>query len=173
MKKISSINLLIILICFFSNTLFAQVEETIIDLGKRNAIMIEGLGHGFAYSINYERILVELPRTATTIQIGLSYYGEPSGVIPFWMPVTVNQMFLTKENQYIEIGAGRMLNDDGIYLSKDSFINEYRFDDWVFRLGYRLHSNNQKWVFRAAYTPIYQDVGELIHWGSLAAGYRF
>lgn len=173
MKKLFLIPFLIGLFCFFSNSAFGQVKETVIDLGKRNAIMIEGLGHGFVYSINYERILVDLPRTATTVQIGLSYYGESGGVIPFWMPVTVNQMFLTKENQYIEIGVGRMFNDDGFVTIENNYINEYRFDDWVFRFGYRLHSNNQKWVFRAAYTPIYQDVGELIHWGSLAAGYRF
>lgn len=173
MKKVFLISFLITIISLAPNLSFGQVEEIDLNINKRNTIMLEGLGHGFAYSINYERILLDLPRTATTIQIGFAYYGENNVAIPLWMPVTMNQLFQTKKNQYIEIGLGKMLNDDGTYISRDSFINDYRFDDWVFRLGYRLHSNNGKWVFRGGYTPIYQDVGELIHWGALAVGYRF
>lgn len=175
MKKIRSIAFLICLICTFSNSIFGQAEEVEVNVSKKNAIMLEGLGHGFIYSINYERILLDLPRTATTVQIGFSYYGESGGLIPLWMPITMNQMFKVHDNRYIEIGAGRMLNDDGIYDIDGTFSSDYQFDDWVFRAGFRLHSNNQKWVLRAGYTPIYRNESghEWIHWGALAIGYRF
>ena len=173
MKKIISKIILICLFSFSFNLGFSQPNDVSHKSANKNAIMIEGLGHGFCYSLNYERILLDFPKTKTTAQIGLSYYGEASGVIPLWMPITINQMFQTRRNQYIEVGFGRMLNDDGVYIDKETFINKYSFDDWVFRLGYRFHSKNEKWVFRLAYTPIYQDKNAFISWGGLAVGYRF
>lgn len=139
----------------------------------KNAIIIEAGGHGFAYSLNYERVLAEAEKIKVTAQIGAAYYGESNGLIPLKIPISFNQMFRVANYQYIETGFGKMVQDDGVQISRTEVDNNYTFNTWIFRVGYRLHSKNEKWLFRVAYTPILQDRNEYIHWAGLSVGYRF
>lgn len=166
-------SLILISICFVSN-LFAQSDFTIVkDKSYKNAILVEGLGHGFFYSLNYERIISDNERIKITAQIGVAYYGESNGLVPLLIPISCNQLFRVATYQYIETGIGKTFKDDGVYISKDNYVNNYKFNTWTFRLGYRVHSRNERWVVRAAYTPMLQDREGFVHWGSLAVGYRF
>jgi predicted N-acyltransferase len=152
----------------------AQTDATTVKSTEpRNAVMLEGLGHGGFYSLNYERTLFRNSWTQTMAQVGFAYYSKEMGVIPLWVPITLNQAFRLHKNHYVELGAGKMLNDDGWEYPDGTFVNDYQFDDWVFRFGYRYHFRKEKWLLRVSYTPIYQDKSDYIHWGGIAFGYRF
>ena len=134
-------------------------------------------GHGSFYTLNYERIILDIEYTKTSAQIGLAYYPKSTGMIPMWLPVSLNQMLKIIKNQYVEFGVGLMMINDGIEFPDGRFVDNYSFDNLVFRLGYRLESQSGKWVYRAGYTPIYLSSqfggNELIHWGGVSMGYRF
>lgn len=152
----------------------AQTDATTVKSTEpRNAVMLEGMGHGFAYSLNYERTLFRKSWTQTMAQVGFAYYGKESGVVPLWVPITLNQAFRLHENHYVELGAGKMFRNDGVEYLDGTFVDDYQFEEWVFRLGYRYHFRNNKWLLRISYTPIYQDKSDYIHWGGVAFGYRF
>lgn len=161
-----------ILILLFSSSLFSQSKSEIYnEWGYKNAIVLEAGGHGFAYSVNIEHIFFERPNWKTIGQIGASWYPNTSGVIPLWVPMSLNQLFKTAKNQYLEIGVGKLLINDRLYVTEKIFQNNFHFQNWIFRLGYRLEPIDSRWIFKAGYTPLYFDK-ELIHWGAFAVGFR-
>jgi len=153
-----------------SNAVIGQSEQ---NIENKNSVLIEVLGHGFFYSLNYERILWGNSKTHTSGQIGISYYGKESGVVPLWIPISLNQSIRIKGNSYAEVGIGKMFRNDGVLLQDGTFQNNYQFEEWIFRLGYKRYFKNNKWLFKIAYTPIFQDKADFISWGGIAFGYQF
>ncbi len=172
MKSIRNLWLLFFILVTISNTAWGQTSNPL-QIHRKNIFSIEVLGHGFIYSINYERILLQKNRFITTGQIGLSYYPKNSGIIPIWVPITLNQLFRVKQNHFAEIGFGKLLGDDFIQYDPTVPVDQYLLDDWVFKLGYRFQSDSSRWVFKLAYTPIFMDKTDYIHWGGLGVGFRF
>ncbi len=163
---------------FFTLIFFVFLYANIMAQSPKNAVLLELGGHGNFYTINYERILYDIDFAKTTVQIGFAFYGKSEDApLPFWMPVTINQMFQLQGNHFLELGIGLMLVNDGIYHRDNTFTDNYTFTNIVGRFGYRYHTPNQKWVFRASYTPIYLDSqlggSDLVHWAGITAGYRF
>jgi hypothetical protein len=176
MKTKSSLQLSFVfsLMIIFPSLMYCQtdtVQNHKKDVNK-NVVSVELLGHGFLYSLNYERLLFNGSRAQTTAQIGFSYYPKKSGVIPLWVPISVNESIRIVNQNYIEFGVGKMLANDGVQMSDTEFINDYKINDWIFRIGYKRFINDQ-WVIKIAYTPIYQDDIEFIHWGGIGFGYKF
>jgi hypothetical protein len=156
------------------NMAFGQLitEKEEIDIPKNNTILLEAFGHGFMYSLNYERVFYKHPVTHTSAQIGISYYGNHSGIVPLWMPLSINQSIKMAESNYIEFGVGKMFRNDGYVAEEGEFINDYQIEEWIFRVGYKHYFNNN-WLIKVAYTPIYQDKSEYMHWGGISIGYNF
>jgi hypothetical protein len=152
-----------------------------IEKEPRNAIHMEALGHGVLYSLNYERLLITGKRFQTTAQLGIGYYGKKSGIVPLVIPLTINEQFALTEKHFLEAGVGRVFTDDGEVNVEGVHESVYTFDDWIFRLGYRYHSPNDKWVFRVSYTPFLfiwrPETGgaffDYENWAGLSFGYRF
>lgn len=167
---------LVIMACMFCSGLaMAQTAADAVAPSHepRNAVMLEGLGHGGFYSLNYERILWRNSWTQTMAQLGFAYYGKDGGVVPLWVPITLNQAFRLSKNHFVELGAGKMFRNDGVVYPDGTFVDDYQIEEWVFRFGYRYQFSNGKWLLRVSYTPIYQDKSDYVHWAGLAFGYRF
>ena len=161
-------------IFIFSISTYGQSDQKSKSISEaKNSLFIEGLGHGFVYSINYERLLFDNEKTHTSAHIGIGYYGKKSGVIPLWVPISLIESIKLNENQFIEVGVGKMFTNDGIQFSDGTFENNYEFEDWIFRLGYKHYFKNKKWLLKIAYTPIILDKTDFIHWGGASFGYRF
>jgi len=97
------LSILILVLCFLStNVLSAQNGDSNEkpNLGLfRNAFFLELGGNSFAYSVNYERFLIQ----HQSVRLGLSYYGGPIGV-----PLLYNVFFGTEVHQF-EVGLGATL----------------------------------------------------------------
>ncbi len=113
-------------------------------------------GHGLAYSVGLEQILINSDYKLT-IQAAVAYYPKFADLIPLWVPVTMNQLFpLKKEKNFIEFGMGVMLLQDKIIFSGSQF-TENNMDNVIFRLGYRLRNPVKKYDLRISFTPILLD----------------
>ena len=168
--------IILLVVITASNISYSQINEqenTAKDKSGRNVLLVEALGHGYLYSLNYERVLFGKRKLQTSAQIGVSYYGKKSGIVPLWVPISLNQSIEIVKGKYLEVGVGKMIRNDGYETEEGEFMDEYQIEEWIFRLGYKHYFNNDKWVVKIAYTPIYQDRAEYIHWGGIAFGYRF
>ena len=167
-EKKMKINNLLSLICLcsiFSVQVFSQANEKYEAIHQRNTMFLEGLGHGFAYSINYERVVLSFSKSYTTSQIGLSYYRGNRFPLPsFIIPMSLNHSIKLKGNEYIEIGFGKLLVLDD---------SDLEWDTWIFRLGFRYHFKNDNWLFKIAYTPLYLNKSDFLHWVGFGFGYKF
>ncbi len=92
-RKVFKFLYLAFLSVIISNSAFGQSE---IAIDKKNSIVIEGLGHGFIYSLNYERVIFGNSKAHLSGQIGISYYGPKSGIVPLWVPISLNQSLRLK-----------------------------------------------------------------------------
>lgn len=164
-------------ICFLITSAGQTFEKE-----PKNAVHLEALGHGVLYSVNYERLLFTGKRFQTAAQIGIGYYGRNTSLVPLIAPITINERFRLKENHFIEAGIGVLFFDDAYLESGGDNRGKYTIDDIIFRLGYRYQSPNDKWVFRAAYTPTLfiwrvengpTIIEDFMSWPGVSVGYRF
>ncbi len=174
MKNLKCNVLLLLLLSLMCNTVSGQSTLVKSTASKQNnAIMVEALGHGFLYSINYERRLFGNTQFQTSAQIGAAYYGEASGIVPLWVPISINQTVKLRDNKFVEFGVGKMFRNDGVVQIDGTFKDDYQLEEWIFRLGYKQYFKDDKYLLKIAYTPIYQDKSDFVHWGGIAFGYRF
>jgi len=173
--------LFVICITFFTTLVYGQ--ETINDnssdgFSYKNSIQIDLLGHGCFYSINYERLLINGEKIKTLGQVGVAYYPESTGVIPLWIPISINELISFNSN-HIEIGLGQILINDRM----PDGVNDYKLFG-SFKIGYRYQKPDSRYVFKLAFSPIidYWDKFdsnvhgaqiEFIPWGGLTFGYNF
>ena len=170
-------------ICITCLTSLAYGQEAINDKSSekfrfKNSIQIDVFGHGCFYSINFERILLNSNKFKTSGQIGVSYYPETSGVIPLWIPISVNEL-ISFNSHHIEFGLGQVIINDRL----PDGTNDYKLFG-SFKIGYRFQKPDSKYLMKIAFTPIidYWDKFdsnfngpkvEFIPWGGLTFGYNF
>lgn len=175
---------LVISLLLFVQLAIAQKQP----IHSKDAISIELGGHGAFYSFNYERTLLFSTDGQTIAQLGVAYYPPSADVIELWIPVSINQLVRFAPYHYGEIGAGMMVRREYKPVHFDfcgfSTEKELTFDTGILRLGYRYQPNHRRFYFKAAYTPIYETLGELfngerfsyrddlIHTVGIAVGWR-
>ncbi|MBE0654530.1 MAG: hypothetical protein IH594_12070 [Bacteroidales bacterium] len=167
---------LFITLVFFCTLSFGQESG---KFSYKNSIQLELFGHGSFYSLNYERVIFNGERFKTLGQAGIAYYTEQSGVIPLWIPLSVNQLFSFHSN-HIEVGLGQIIINDRLPDGTDNF---RLFGG--FKAGYRYQKPDGRILIKAAFTPLidYSSsfdrenfgvyVTEFIPWGGLTFGYNF
>ena len=137
--------------CFVSCvsiTLYGQ------ERSKRNMIHLELGGHGYAYSINFERTIVDRSDFKTTLMAGLAYYPKNIGLRDLWLPFSVNEILALNDRHGIELGLGYTF----IYspIDETSF-SSFLYRPWggavIGRIGYRYTSSNQRMILKAGFTP--------------------
>lgn len=140
----------------------------------KNSIQAELFGHGLFYSIGYERLFINGQIFKTTGQIGLSYYPPKTGIIDLWIPVVINELFSFGKH-HIEVGIGHVFTNEAPR-NNDYQMLRYEWGGFLTaRLGYRYQQPNERFIFRAGFTPFleYRHITELHPSGGLAIGYSF
>jgi hypothetical protein len=114
----------------------------------RNSIETELFGHGLFYSIGYERLIFNTEKLKTLGQMGFAYYPKTAGIIPLWIPLSINQL-LSFNSHHIEAGIGQVLINDEMPDWKDNF----RFFG-SFKIGYRYQNPPGRILVKIAFTPV-------------------
>lgn len=140
----------------------------------RNSAQFEAFGPAVAYSFNYERNVVNLPRIKTSLQVGAAYIPPPTGLITLHFPINIIQLYSFHQH-HIESGLGFILTfsdtDNGATPLRD-----YDYEAFMsFRLGYRYQKPESHWQFKVLFTPILELEGyrDFLPWGGMTIGYNF
>ncbi len=155
----------------------------------KNSVHVWAGGAGFIYSVNYERLLLNVPEIKLGAEVGAGLYPSSSGIAAAWIPLHLN-MVLFRGQHHLELGSGVVLTTE--FFQKKEFAS---FDPSYFlnfRLGYRYQTSNGRYIFRAAFSPFFEphyrnnsdlfgssktslkDITNRIHpWGGIAFGYAF
>ncbi|MDZ4758335.1 MAG: hypothetical protein SGJ10_09380 [Bacteroidota bacterium] len=146
MKVYLSVCLLFLSLHTFSQT----ANKDLASFKYKNSVQFELGGHGLVYSLNYERKLINRNKFKTTAQVGFSYYPAFTGIIKFWMPITINEIYSFSKKHHVEFGAGYTFTYEKFNKPND----DEKMSFLAFRLGYRYQFNEGKYTFRAAFTPL-------------------
>lgn len=159
---------------------FAQIRDDQSLFKNKNSIQLDVGGHSVFYGVNYERVLLNERRFKTSVQVGFSIYPEFTNVIPFWFPVSFNQL-VSFNAHHAEIGVGLMP------VLEKGFETPSGPENWqtnffsIFRLGYRYQRPEGRFIFRAGLTPVVQTnwrysekiFGDIYFMPCLSVGYSF
>lgn len=144
---------------------------------KKNSVQLDLGGHGFLYSLNFERIIFNSDRFKTGLQAGVSYYPVSTGVRNFWFPMTLNEI-ISFNQHHVEIGGGVVFTYEKI-MSSEQYHIPSRWEWFKFyagRIGYRYQKPEGKFIFRAGFTPLMEieDFYREFHpTGGVSFGYAF
>lgn len=151
--------------------LFATLIISIIGINKvtgQQSIYLEGLGHGFVYSVNYDKRL----NTASGklgFKLGCSY--TPISNSNF-LAIPVGAYYLKgTEPHYLELGAGA-----NFYRGEANFIGDYDFGDANFAFNGTIAYRYQKpkgLIFRAGLTPILSSELFAVYFVGMSIGYSW
>jgi hypothetical protein len=126
-----------------------------------NSLQIEGLGNGYYYSINYERIFLK----KTTARIGLMAVSRG-----FAIPLLAGKYF-GNSSSHFELSGGVTYSYYNPMDSED--INEFESNlAGTLFIGYRYQPVPGSFIFKIGYTPFFEK-NRIYHWGGLSFGYRF
>ncbi len=173
-------NLLVSLLLLFNLMAFGQnldsQKEDYVPHSLKNSIELELFGHGLFYSLNYERLILNFKKFKTLGQIGIAYYPEHAGIIPLWVPMSINQL-ISFDSHHIELGIGHVIHNDGDKSNYEAFGS--------FKVGYRYQKPGSRLLFKIAFTPLidywstvvtenYHDLPIEFHpSGGITLGYNF
>jgi hypothetical protein len=177
LKRNSKVIIFIILLIFLitiPNTLLAQNKVTNF---RRNAIYVEVLGAGIAYSLNYEyriskQIGLRAGFSSWSFSTDLFSSNGRSSFTEF--PLMVNYLIGNHIN-HLELGLGTVVgfisNQDSYfwgsgYSSKDHFVIG------TAAIGFRMEPNDGGFMFRIAFTPFF-TFKNVWPFGGLSLGYAF
>ena len=122
---------------------------------RKNYALLEALGQGGFYSLNYGRTIRRQSYGQTDLQIGLSYFplkiapafeGETRSINTFLVPLSINQSFKLPNNHHhltFGLGVTVLVNaEKENELERFSFIGKYK-------LGYRYQKKNKRFFYQA------------------------
>jgi hypothetical protein len=156
----------------------------------KNAVYMELLGNGFAYSLNYERLLLRDNLMTMRGRIGVTpgFVNLFKGIA---IPLEVNACFIENRGHALETGIGfTWFNGKSRYRNKDlELITSQPFNavSLSVRVGYRYQLPGRGPVFRAGFLPTFSVFSPdevrnnsflpfgkpFTPWGGLSAGYVF
>lgn len=120
---------------------------------RPNSFQMELFGHGFIYSLNYERVLINRPGTKVAVQIGAGYYPKQHGIIPLWIPLVTTAIIPIGKSTQFEAGIGTVFTHE-LQQPTVSLIDNTNISYFLTaRTGIRIQRNGYPWLFRIAFTP--------------------
>lgn len=143
---------------------------------SRNAVYIEGLGSGIAYSINYEYRITE----QIGLRAGFSFWSTTpiffsSGKSTFTeFPLMVNY-FVGHHRDNLELGLGMVIgfsSTKGKLFWGKNFNSKDNFSIGTATIGYRMEPNDGGFMFRVAFTPFF-TFKNIWPSGGISLGYAF
>ncbi len=144
------------------------------DKLKSNSVQIEAFGQGSAYSLKYERVLINNTRFKTTASAGGAIYitNELRGVRQA-IVVEVTEL-ISFEQHHIEAGVGHSL------WNTEHAAEDIRNGGWhpylTGRVGYRYQKPAGKLLYRIGFMPFFWYKSSLKYdtpWLALNFGYCF
>jgi hypothetical protein len=145
-----------------------------------NAIFFEALGSGLLYSINYQRMLADIP---LGLRVGASFItykvssAEGSGnLLLATLPLMVSY-YVGPPRHKLELGLGATV----IYFSASSDSTGTKFEGPGVGLGiaasgvigYRYMPDTRGVTFGAGFTPLLRSPKGFLPWGGASVGYAF
>lgn len=139
---------------------------------SRNVVYVEIGGNAIIPSVNYERQLTE--RLFGRVGLGVVTGEENDGDddITFVVPVMVNYLTHPAGNHHFEAGAGLSLitgDSQDLFDEEDESISNVVV---TATLGYRYQKPSRGFVFRAGFTPVFDD-SDVLPWLGVSFGYRW
>ena len=169
----------------------AQNDVTLVDRSyAKNAVYMELLGNGFAYSLNYERLLLQDNLMTIRGRIGVTpgFVNLFKGIA---IPLEVNACFIQTRGHALETGIGfTWFNGKSRYRNEDRELitsQPYNAGSVSVRVGYRYQLPGRGPVFRAGFLPTFSVFAPdevrnnsflpfgktFTPWGGISAGYVF
>jgi hypothetical protein len=138
----------------------------------KNALFLELGGNGYYGSLNYERANSK----GITARIGF-FCLNPKDL--FILPVTIGKVFGAGKHHF-EIAGGVVFARNG----DEAISNTGSIEKFLYLtgfVGYRYQVMNQRFFFRAGFTPLWElydnfideSPGPFYPWGGIGGGYRF
>jgi hypothetical protein len=152
---------LLLLLTLSVSILFGQE-----DFHKRKSIFIEIAGSGGIGSINYENHFHKKGITEFTWRIGFSLAPiDKNNGTAIIFPAMINSL-IGKKMHKLELGLGQ-----GFTITTKG--NPFAIT--IASIGYRYQSENKKWFYKVAYTPLisYLVDFQVQHWAGVSFGYTF
>lgn len=157
---------------------------------SKNALYAELLGNGFAYSLNYERLIYSDDMVGISTRIGIAP-GFINLFTGFGLPLEANVTFLRRKGHMAEAGPGFTW-----FYGKSRYRNEkrelvtssdYHVCDVTLRIGYKYCKPTGGFLFRAAFVPAFAVVSPpevrsgsffpfgktFTPWAGISVGYAF
>lgn len=163
-------------ITLFSTQLFSQ------DSGhqpfKYNSnVQLELGGHGVYYSVSMENFFINTPRYKASLQQGVSFYPESTGLRQLWVPIMFNQL-LSFKNHHAELGFGTVFTLDYLDARTEFFNSVPHNYSFIIapRIGYRFQPPNSRFFGRIGFTPFiekYWSLWEFRPSGGATIGFNF
>jgi hypothetical protein len=125
-----------------------------------NAVYIEGLGNGAAYSINYERLIVD----ELAFRIGFSYiqFDAPEDSVSdtttlVMAPLMLSYYGIGNDRHHLELGLGAVLGYASTETSSPAAASTGSGVGVIgtATVGYRFQPREGGFVFRAGFTPLF------------------
>jgi hypothetical protein len=143
-----------------------------------NSVYIEGLGPGFFYSFNYDRIISDISLRVGFSYISISASSSTSSAHAYWLtvPFDVNYIGIGSKKHIFELGGGGTvlaIGAGGSSLGVDSNPNEsatFFFGHLI--AGYRLQPPEGGFMLRTGISPIIGH-GLFLPWPYIALGGTF
>ena len=157
---------------------------------SKNALYAELLGNGFAYSLNYERLIYGDERLGLSARIGIAP-GFINLFKGFGLPLEVNAAFLRRKGHMAEMGAGfAWFYGKSRYRNADRELvttGFYNVCDVNLRIGYKYCRPEGGFLFRAAFLPTFAVISPaevrgndffpfgkvFTPWAGISVGYAF
>ncbi|MFA6058014.1 MAG: hypothetical protein WC756_07435 [Taibaiella sp.] len=139
----------------------------------KNTAQIELMGLGAAYSLNYERNVVNLAHVKISFQLGAAYLPPSTGWINLHFPVSINQL-ISFNRHHIELGIATMFTFSEV--RHDAPLRDYDFENFLaVKIGYRYQKPNGRMQYKILFTPVieYEHHNEFTPWGGITIGYNF
>ncbi|RPI75166.1 MAG: hypothetical protein EHM47_03370 [Ignavibacteriales bacterium] len=140
---------------------------------KPNSIYFEALGNGGLYSVNYDRLFTE----SFGGRIGFSYLSEISLIFSsindfLSVPITLNY-FLGNGSHKFELGAGVVYASfsGGDFLGFETNSGSSNVAGTA-TIGYRYQKADGGFLFRAGFTPLFNNEG-FFPFGGISFGFGF
>ena len=165
-------------------------EILLLTRPSKNSVYAELLGNGFAYSLNYERLIYTDNRVGLSTRIGIAP-GFVNAFKGFGLPLELNATFLRHKGHMAEMGPGftwfygksRYRNENRELVNT----NYYNVCDVTLRIGYKYSQPGGVLLIRAAFIPVFAVVSPaevrsndyfpfgktFTPWAGISVGYAF
>ncbi len=143
-------NLILTLLILSLNFFTYGQEITDIRFEHQNGVLFEFGGNG--YSINYERILINMNEFKFSSQLGISYYPPSTSIRVIWLPTSITGIWSFGKH-HLELGVGYIFIREALRDSVNNTVGWHWTEIFTSRLGYRYQVPNKHFIMRVGYIP--------------------